>query len=403
MATRRILYVDHTAQLSGGEIALYNLVRYIDRGRFEPVVVLMGDGPLVGKLREAGVETHVLPLAGSVVDARKDGLGLGTLLRLGDAAAMLAYVQDLCRFMCRLSIDVVHCNSLKADIIGGLAGKLARKPVVWQVHDRIEADYLPAGVVRLFRQLCRLIPDHVIANSRATLETLRLGRRVPATVVYPGVELDRTDRRAGGPLHRSEEVAIGMIGRISPWKGQHVFIEAAGEVRRRYPEVRFEIIGSAMFAERDYEGEVRRLAEGLGLNGAMEFVGFCDDVPTKLRELSVVVHASTVAEPLGQVVLEAMAAGRPVVATRGGGVTEIVEEGVTGVLVQMGSASELAEALCGILEDPERARLMGVAGQARVGKFFGIEQTAGAVCDIYERVLAASANGCRTLASCPSS
>src|SRR5207302_666535 len=144
---------------------------------------------------------------------------------------------------------------------------------------------------------------------------------------------------------------IGLVGRISHWKGQHIFIAAAAQVVKRFPSARFEIIGSALFGESAYEEEVRSQVKSLGLEGVVTFTGFCEEVLVRIQGLDILVHASTIGEPFGQVVVEGMVLGKPVVATNGGGVPEIVVNGETGVLVEMGDATAMAEAICGLLAD----------------------------------------------------
>jgi hypothetical protein len=187
----RVLFLDHTAKLGGGEIALYHLLLHLDRERYSPLVVLGEEGPLAEKLRDQGVETCVVPLAGAVTNTRKDSLGAGSLLRFREIGAILGYCWRLSRFIKERGVQLVHTNSLKADLIGGVAGRLARVPVVWHVRDRIENDYLPAVVVTAFRYLCRVIPGFVVANSAATLETLRLPGRSSGAVVHSEYTLVR--------------------------------------------------------------------------------------------------------------------------------------------------------------------------------------------------------------------
>ena len=127
-------------------------------------------------------------------------------------------------------------------------------------------------------------------------------------------------------------------------------------MHRRFPKARFVIIGAALFGEDGYEREIRQLSAQLGLEEVVEFAGFRPDVQCAIAELDLVVHASTTGEPFGQVIIEGMAAGKPVVATNGGGVPEIVEDGQTGILVPMGDAPALAEAICRVLADPAQAR-----------------------------------------------
>jgi len=390
----RVLFVDHTASLGGGEIALANLVQHLDPEKIRPVVVLASEGPLVERLR-VFAETYVLPLPAQVLTQKKDKLGIDTLLRLRDGLSVLLYVGRLARFIREHHIDLVHTNSLKADIIGGLAGRLSLRPVIWHVRDRIDDDYLPKPVVQAFRVLSHLIPTFVIANSAATLRTLRSQRE--------GQEDARSTSRSNGrtavvhdgtsvpPLRvqseRRAETCIGLVGRISPWKGQHIFIQAAALVAKRFPKTRFLIIGSALFGESQYEEEVRLMPGQLGIADKVEFAGFRNNVEQAIAALDLLVHASTQGEPFGQVIIEGMAAGKPVIATDGGGVPEIVQDGETGILVPMGDAAAMAEAICQILCDPARADEMGARARERVTDCFTLERTARRVEVVYAGVL----------------
>jgi glycosyltransferase involved in cell wall biosynthesis len=394
----RILFVDHTASLGGGEIALFNLVRHLDQSRYMPIVLLCSDGPLFGKLTSAGIETHILPLAAGVVNTRKDSLGAGIFLRAGAVLTTLAYVRRLAKFIKAHDIDLVHTNSLKADVIGGIAARLARRKLIWHVRDRIDDDYLPPRAAKVFRWLSRVLPHYVIANSAATLRTLSRDRPLNGTAVPSGIELSSrmhvvhdglAQRWAGlmGPQLPEDRPVIGLVGRISPWKGQHVFIRAAAKVLERFRDVRFQIIGAALFAERDYEQSVRDMTVELGLQDSIEFTGFCENIPERLAALDMLVHASTLGEPFGQVVIEGMAAGKPVIATNGGGIPEIVRDGDTGLLIPMDDHTAMAEAIIRLLENPELAERLAARGPDWVRQNFAIERTAQTIQGIYNSVL----------------
>ena len=180
---------------------------------------------------------------------------------------------------------------------------------------------------------------------------------------------------------------VGLVGRLTRWKGQHIFLEAAAQVRRQFPETKFQIIGSAMFGEESYEQEIRSLSRGLALEDCVEFTGFRNDVPRLVDKLEILVHASTTGEPFGQVITEAMLAAKPVIATRGGGVPEIVQHGTTGLLVPMGDAGAMADAICAILSNPDLARAMGKAGRERALQHFTVEKTVPHLEAIFHRVL----------------
>jgi glycosyltransferase involved in cell wall biosynthesis len=133
---------------------------------------------------------------------------------------------------------------------------------------------------------------------------------------------------------------------------------------------------------------MHELARTLGIERSVEFTGFRNDVPDLIRGLDLIVHASTTGEPFGQVIVQGMAAGKPVVATNGGGVPEIVVDGTTGLLVPMDDAPALGAAICKLLAAPETAAAMGKAGRKRVLEHFTIEQSARKVEAVYAEVLA---------------
>jgi len=389
----QILFFDHTAKMGGGEVSLFNLVTHLDRRKFEPIVVLAQEGELREKLSRVGVEVHVLPLDSDVGEVRKDSLVSARAVSWGQIAQIALYVWRLSRFLRARGAQIVHANSLKADVLGAFAARLAGVPIIWHVRDRIADDYLPLTATRGFRFACRFMPSFLIVNSRATMETLHLPPSRRARVLYNGVVHD------GLPPDEFPEVSgtvgddhsapvIALVGRISPWKGQDVFLQAAAEVVKEFPDARFQIIGAPLFGEEDWEHEVRALCTSLGLDASVEWLGFRRDVPALVAGCDLLVHASKTGEPFGQVVVEAMMAARPVVATRGGGIPEIVMDGETGLLVPMNDAPSMAGAIMEMLRDPQRARDMGRSGQARAHSTFTIERTAAKVERVYDFMLA---------------
>ena len=168
------------------------------------------------------------------------------------------------------------------------------------------------------RWLAALGPRAIVANSFATLETLPALAMRKAVVAYPGLapeafEVDTRAERDGTPL-------AGIVGRVSPTKGQREFLQAAAAVAVGHPDARFSVVGGALFGEHDYESQLQSLADRLGIADRVEFTGWVADAAVRVASLSVLVHASPVPEPFGQVIVEAMAAGVPVVATAAGGV-----------------------------------------------------------------------------------
>jgi glycosyltransferase involved in cell wall biosynthesis len=180
---------------------------------------------------------------------------------------------------------------------------------------------------------------------------------------------------------------VGIVGRLAPWKGQHIFLEAVANLSRRHPGLRARIIGSALFGEAEYVDNLRRLAKEFGIADVVEFAGFRHDIGGELAQLTVAVHASIVPEPFGQVVVEAMACGVPVVATEGGGPAEVVSHGIDGLLVQPGDAKAMADAIAELLEDGELRTRLAEAAALKAHRYRP-EQVATEVEAVYEAVLA---------------
>jgi glycosyltransferase involved in cell wall biosynthesis len=372
----RIVFVDHVARLSGGEIALLRLLPTLSE-HVHVTVILGEDGPLVDRLEQLNVTVEVLPLPSNLRDVRKDTVRPGGL-SLTALAGLPRYVLALRSRIKELDADIVHTNSLKAALLGGIAARLARKPVVWHIRDRIASDYLPRPAVVLVRALCRVVPSAIIANSHATLATVP-GRN--GHVVYNSIE----PPPPRPPVEPRAKVAIGMIGRLAEWKGQHVFLRAFAEA---FPDtsVVARVIGSPLFGEEAYARTLHVLADELGIAGRVEFRGFQEDVWEELRNLDLLVHSSIRPEPFGQVILEGLAAGVPVVAADAGGPAELITDGVDGVLTPTGDVTALASALRTLVDDPELRRRLGDAGKNR-SRDFTPERTVARLLDVYDRVL----------------
>lgn len=373
----RVVYLDHVARLSGGELALLGLLRAV-RDEVDARVVLGEDGPLADRLRQEGIAVEVLALEPRLRDVRRRSVrGAGLDPRV--LAPLPVYVLRLARRLRELEPDLVHTNSLKSALYGGLAGRLARVPVVWHGRDRISADYLPRTAVRLVRLAARILPSAIVANSAATLATLPRRRR--AAVVHNPVEAPELPPRPGeAPL------TIGILGRLAPWKGQHVFLEAFAAAFRG-GEARARVVGGALFGEEEYERTLHEQARRLGIAEQVEFRGFREDVWAELAELDVLVHSSTVPEPFGQVVLEGMAAGLPVVAAKAGGPAELIDDGVSGLLVPPGNPAALAAALAVLATDAGLRLRLGEAARER-SRAFTPERTAAELLAVYRSVLA---------------
>jgi glycosyltransferase involved in cell wall biosynthesis len=375
----RVVFLGHSAAPSGAELGLVDLAGALED--VVPHVILAEDGPIVDRLRAKGISVEVLPLARRTRRLSRNSVraSLGLLPAAGAAAV---YAVRLARRLRELQPDLVEANTLKALLYGIPAARLARTPLIWHVHDRIADDYLPPAAVRLLLASARRGARGVIANSRATLQSLgELG--LPVTVVHEAIAAERFTR---APARAPRPFTVGMVGRLAPWKGQDVFVRA---FRDAFPDgdQRAIVVGAPLFGEDDFETSLHALVDRLGLGGRIELRGFRDDVAGELHEIDALVHASVIPEPFGRVVVEGMAAGLPVIAADAGGPREIITHEVDGLLHAAGDRASLAAALVRLAESPTTRERLGSAGIRRA-QDFSPAATARSTSEFYRRVLA---------------
>jgi glycosyltransferase involved in cell wall biosynthesis len=356
----KAVFVAHTAVPSGAELATLRLASAL-RPRLETAIVYTADGPMVERTRERGIETLVLrnsfdsrsmTIAGAA-DPRRLLAGAAALLRVGWALGGTA--RDL-------EASVLVAGSTKALLMGTIAARRAGIPLVWQVHDRITAQYFGRVLAVIIRVLGRVAAHGCIANSQGTLRTLFTWGQ-PAVVAYPGLEPAPEPVRE--PQRDAPDAVVAVVGRLAPWKGQDVFLRALAAARHRPRQVF--LVGGTFFDEEPYRAGLEKLAADLGL--PVTFTGHLDDPGTVLREADVLVHCSVLPEPFGQVVVEGMQAGCAVVATRPGGPTEIIDPEMSGLLVDAGDERQLTVALDRLLGDAGLRTRLAAAGRERARRF----------------------------------
>ena len=364
----RILFADHTGALGGAQLCLLDIAAaFRDRAG----VALFEDGPFAKALVAEGVT--VIPVAsGRALTSMKKG---SRLPRPGAVAGTLRAAFSLARVA--RAYDVLYTNSPKSFLVGALAGLLARRPVIWHLHDILDGQHFSASNVRLLVATANARAVRVIANSHATADAFVRagGRRDTIRVVYNGIDaapFDDVAPDARSSVRRDLGIAddafvVGSFSRLHPWKGQRVLLEALATL----PGAHALVVGGALFSgEAAYEEELRAAAGGPLLQGRVHVLGARDDIPRLLAACDVVAHTSIWPEPFGRVLVEALLARRPLVASDAGGVREVVEDGVTGMLVPPADASRLASAIQALRNDPVRAAALAAAGSADMRRRF---------------------------------
>ncbi|WP_260854227.1 glycosyltransferase family 4 protein [Paraburkholderia sp. BCC1886] len=349
-----VLFVDQSGQLGGAEFALLQLAGHCTE-RSE--VMLLSDGPFRTRLEALGARVQVMSDA-SVSGIERQASWSKCLRVIPGILRQVRAIAERAR-----AFDVLFLNTQKALVLGALGKPLHRKPVIWYQHDILTREHFGRVQLAIVKWLVRLAVDQVVVNSQASARSLSALTGIAADtvpVIYNGIDaaaFNRIDGSDTGALRRRlglpEQAWIaGLFGRLAPWKGQHVALEALA----RLPGVHLVLVGAPLFGEDAYAERLHAQAQALGVADRVHFAGFQDDVPAWMKAMDVILHTSTEPEPFGRVIVEGMAAARPVIAAAAGGVTEIVRHARNGWLVKPGDSAALAEAIGTLRADPALAQ-----------------------------------------------
>lgn len=337
-----VLHLDHTRTPGGAEIALSRLCENADS--WMPVLVLpVGSGNVGGKDAFAGHGLSHVPVIelGSPHRAGASSASLPQALMFGlriAAAAIRLRASKAFR-----SADVIHANTSRAALYGAMACWFTDKPLVVHLRDMVDTASLGKVGEALFRKFVLPRADAVVGNSKATLSTaLPYLRAAATTEVIPSPA--GISHRLTRPSVAPEVKKVGMVARIDPWKGQDLLFRAFARVFKG-TTTNLYIAGAPAFGHEQYLADLRRSARALGVEEQVVFMGHIEDVPAFLLDMDICVHSSIRPEPLGQNVLQYLAAGRPTIAVNAGGPPEWVTDRKNGLLVKMGSEDDLVDAL----------------------------------------------------------
>ncbi len=392
---QRILYVETARLVGGSSISLYELVRGLDPSRYEPVVLFYYDTPYVQKFRENGIRTLILhkdaPPTVAAAHAQRDieqrlrrhGNWLGLAYRYSKEAYRVAQHDwpIARRIACLIKaegIDLVHHNnSLRGNQSAILGARLAGTPQICHVrmlHPCPPFAHLTQRFIAAFIYISQAVEQSYSAWG------------IPADrgrVIHNPFQLASMPDAADAAALRAElglapdDLVISNVGRICSWKGQDYFVRAMAAVAAAEPRAKALIVGAPNLTapgEHAYYQDLQRLVHALGLADVVTFTGFRADIPQVMAAADLVVHSASAPEPFGRVIVEAMLAGRPIVATAAGGVLEIIEDRVTGLLVPPKDADAMAVAITSLLQQPTVAATMGATARQHAADRFTVEQ-----------------------------
>ena len=394
----RVLYVQHGG--GGTATALYDLLQCLDKNLYEPIVLYYESDPYLEKIKGLGVKVLILSTKSPALDEivfqpettaylHRYGKGTAFLYRSICACIMVNRVVSLIK---REGISLVHHNdNLRQDRFTVLAAWLAGVPQVCHMHAFSQLFWFEKLLIRTV--------DSFIYVSKA-VEKYYLDFQLPVDkglVIYNGFNVASSEQVAPQEVSqiRSEfnvgdqEILISNVGRLDVWKGQDYFIEAIAQVIQPHPHVKALIVGAPGTRPhlQAYYQKLQKLVADLNLANHVIFTGFRSDIPQIMAASDILVHSASEPEPFGRVIVEGMLSKRLVIGVDAGGVPEIIDDQLTGLLVPTKNAAKMAAAILWVINHPEQAARMGETAQQKAKERFSIEQHVFSIQQIYQKIL----------------
>ena len=365
----KVLFVDQSGKLGGAELSLVDVASAFGS---DSSVALFEEGPFLLRLEAAGIDVQLLK--NRSIESRKDH---GLLQGLKTMMQALPLIQELTNLA--KGYDVVYANTQKAFIFGALAGLIAKRPVVYHLRDILSSDHFSQINIKVAVFMANHLSQIVIANSHATAQAFIQSGGKPdlVKVIYNGFDPEMyqsspADRaRLRQELHLEDKFVIGQFSRLSPWKGQHVLLDALAQCPESVVGV---FVGAALFGEDDYAEKIKQQVADLGLSNRVHFLGFRSDIPQLMGACDVVAHTSTAPEPFGRVIIEGMLCGKPVIAANAGGATELVTHRETGWMVEPGDSQQLAKTVIECFENQELRELIACNAHTHACQNFHVDR-----------------------------
>jgi len=366
--------------ISGSGLNTFLTMRGLDKEEYETTLACAPGGKLIPLVRSHRMKVITFKNLVQPLHPVRDALA----------------VFDLAVFMKKNPYHVVHTHNSKAGFVGRLAAKLAGVPViVHTVHGFAFHDEEPPWRQWLFRKAERLAShwcDRMIFISQPLMEwalKARIAEKKKMLKIYSGIELDRFKPATEEETKRLREkwglgerdAVVGIVSKLWEGKGHELLIEAFRKIRQKKREAKLVMVGEGYLLN-----SLRAFADKLELNDAVIFAGFQQEVAQIIAAFDVAVLPSLF-EGMGRVLLEAMAMEKPVVASRVGGIPDLVEHGVNGYLVSPGNVREIEHALFTILDDPVLAKRMGKEGREKITSRFSAATMVDSIERIYRELL----------------
>lgn len=394
-----ILYLDSGSGIGGGQRSLLLLLKLLDRQRFSPFVGCLSDCPFADEVAKTGAQ--VIPLSLPEAHNKTDKVKRFTLRDLLNDFQQLRVIGQLHQAVKQHSISLIHANSLSVALLGGIVAKWHRIPIL--MHKRYATSY---GILD---KICAKLLRRVILVSEATRWDFAPAEK--QTLIYNGVDLEEFQASQAEVeslrtklLSENEEVTqkgtesthplfVGVVTRITPEKGIHFLVRAMAELKKtdlNSVNIKLLVVGGPYFQkDHDYMASLKQEVVDLDVADSVIFTGFLSDTRVVTSLLDIVLVPSIIPEACPRTIIEAMAVGKPVIATPLGGSKELVTP-ETGVLVPPENAEAIASAIAELANDSEQLTAMGKAARQRAEQLFSSEKNSALTEAVYEELLSES-------------
>lgn len=371
MKRYNLLFTTITGQMiGGGQRSLLLILEKLNKKRFKPFLICPSEGDFTDKAEKLGIETTIIKTR-----------SLKRLNFFSNAATIF----KLIKFIKQKNIDLIHTDAPRQTFYAGIAARLAGKPLIWHVRVSTQEK-------KNYDKFLSTLASKVITVSKAVRERFEFleTKQDKFVVIYNGVDLTEFSSQLPDKKIKEEFgieddlILVGTVGQLIPGKGQDIFLRAAAQVSKLFPNVKFIIVGDG---NETYRKKLEDLSKELRIAEKVIFTGFREEIPQIMSSLDIVVLSSTHLEGFSRIILEGMASSKPVIATRVGGNPEAVKDGKTGILVSPGDPQRLARAILELVKNENKRFQLGIAGRRRAEKLFNIEKNIAQIEKLYEELL----------------
>lgn len=385
---KTILYIHQSAELYGSDKALYFLVKAInDKPNFNVIVVLPNNGPLKDLLESCGIKVLVFP----VIKVSREMFTLRNMLYL--PFNINSKTKELKKVLGDTKVDIVHSNTL-AVLLGAFYAKRYRIKHIWHIHEIIKKP----KIVRFFYPiLVQKLTHLAVFNSKASRDFLcennqKLTKKAIVNLNGMDREVPQTSAQGITEIRRNlfevsnEDIVLGLVGRISKWKGQHLLLEVFNKLQTQYTNLKLMFVGSAPPNQEYLVNELESKIKQFNLESKCKIISFQTNIWSIWDSLDLAIVSSTEPEPFGLVAIEAMLSKKPVIAAKHGGLLEIVEDGQTGYFFEPNNTTDLEEIIIRSISNPDRLERFGMNGYERAKSHFSFKSHLDRFIDIYENL-----------------